>query len=160
MPFSTPHLAVTHIQWKCSHAPVSHGPQRCAQLQKVVILCKKLLTFLINHLRTVNAHRILIIITPDLVIELVTQGQEPPYSQEELGGTASSLASPYLTRPGKQFGSGGALLLLQPLSAAHTVCVCAFMLSHTHKHTLWHAACWVGKFKHAITGENMPKQQI
>lgn len=53
-------------------------------LQKVVMLCKIKSTFLINHLHAVSAHGVLIIITPDLVMELVTQGQEP--LQSEVGG--------------------------------------------------------------------------
>ncbi len=121
-----------HGSIKCSRAPVRPVPQGHVQRQKVVTLRKMWSTFLINHLRAVNAHGVLIIITPDLVIELVTRGQEPPPSGGT-GGPPLSRAAPCLTHPRKQFGIGGAVLLLRP-----RVCALPPQTPHCHKHTHIH----------------------
>lgn len=95
-------------------------------------------------------------------MELVTWGQERLQSMGEWGVEVVVVSTQHSQE--KQFGAVGAVLLLRPLTE-RVPCLHrlhAVTQTHTlrHTHTHWHAACWVDKFKHAITGENMPKQQI
>lgn len=101
-------------------------------LQKVVMVCKIKSTFLINHLHAVSAHGVLIIITPDLVMELVTQGQEPPQSEVAVCYTSPCLSLPDAPRKAIwQRWRGTAVTTPKRTPCLHQL----HAVTHTHTHT-------------------------